>query len=83
MFLRLKMTKLHYKNDETKLSGLSEHLHSRKHTLDWENVEILTKDNNFTSRSIKEAVYISTSEHELMNKREERSEVSSIWKTIL
>ncbi|MCB1073870.1 MAG: GIY-YIG nuclease family protein, partial [Chlamydiia bacterium] len=70
-------------NPEVKISGLSQHLYTAKHTLDWDNVEILTKDNNFRSRSIKEAIHISTSKHKLMNKREERTEISSIWKSIL
>ena len=73
------------KKKKEKLSGLSEPLKMKKHQLDWSSMKILVKENNYWKRRSKEAYFITKHKDKapLLNKKNECTPISIIWKTIL
>ena len=65
-----------------KISGLSEHIKNSGHALKRENIKILAREKDYQKRIFKEASCISK-ERKLMNKKDEKVEISQIWKRIL
>ena len=72
-----------WKDQCKSLSGLSEHIKSTKHNVDWKNVEIICKEQNRPKRKFKEAIAIKKSSGQLMNKKEEMRSLSFIWDSVL
>ena len=72
-----------WSNQCKSLSGLSEHIKSTKHNVDWKNVEIICKEQNRPKRKFKEAIAIKKSSGQLMNKKEEMRSLSFIWDSVL
>ena len=70
------------KNKEQKISGLSEHIKNNGHSLKRKNIKILAREKDYQKRIFKEASCISK-ERKLMNKKDEKVEISQIRKGIL
>ena len=67
-----------------KITGLSQHLRESRHTPNWKEVEILTKENNTVKRKFEESVAISQEKKDnLLNKKEKRKVISDIWSAII
>ena len=70
--------------DIKNISGLSEHMKKHGHTIKRENIRIVAREKDYKKRLFKEAMLIiKEKEKELMNKKEEKVEVSNIWRKIL
>ena len=81
---RLKEHKYDIGKEKENISGLSKHIRDNKHNVDWENVIILHKENDFRKRKFKEAVAIKKiGQNETMNKKEEVKVISDIWGNII
>ena len=65
------------------VSGLSKHLRESKHTVDWDSINILHRENDFRKRKFKEAVAIRKTANDILNKKEEIKIISSIWETLI
>ena len=66
-----------------KITGLSKHLRESGHTPNWEQTEILIKEQNLVKRKFKESVAITQEEKDnLLNKKEERKVISDVWSAI-
>ena len=66
-----------------KITGLSKHLRESGHTPNWEQTEIVTKENNLVKRKFKESVAITQEDRfNLLNKKEERKVISDVWSAI-
>ena len=53
------------------ISGLSKHIRDTNHKIDWDNIYVLNKENDFRKRKFKEAVAIRKMTKKTMNKKEE------------
>ena len=62
----------------------SQHLRESRHTPNWKEVEILSKENNIVKRKFKERVAILPEKKDkFVNKKEERKVISDIWSAII
>ena len=71
------------RNKTGNMSGLSQHIVQYNHTVDWDNVEILYRENNFRRRKFKEAIAINKNINGVMNKKEEVKVLSNIWENLI
>ena len=53
------------------MSGLSKHFRESKHTVEWNSINILHRDNDFRKRKFKDAVAIRKATNSILNKKEE------------
>ena len=81
--IRLKEHKYDTTKEKENISGLSKHIRDNKHNVDWDNVIILHKENDFRKRKFKEAVAIKKTGTVTMNKKEEVKAISDIWGNII
>ena len=65
-----------------KITGLSQHLRDSRHTPNWKEVEILTKENNIVKQKFEENVAIRQKEDNLLKKKEERKFISDTLSAI-
>ena len=80
---RLKEHKQDITSNRENVSGLSKHLRESKHTVDWDSINILHRENDFRKRKFKEAVAIRKTANNILNKKEEIKIISSIWETLI
>ena len=74
------------KEDQENVSGLSQHMQTTKHEIDFDNAEILYKEGNYAIRKMKEGIAIKRHQyekHQLMNKKEEIKSLSEVWEGLL
>ena len=72
------------KTIDSNVSGLSQHIRNTKHEINWNDVNVIDKENNMIKRKLKEAIKIRDSpQASLMNKKEECKILSNIWDSIL
>ena len=82
--IRLKEHKANAKSNNIKnMSGLSQHIKNEKHEINWDDAEILDRDNNYQRRKFKEAVAINKNKENILNKKEEIKTISYIWDDII
>ena len=69
---------------DSNTSGLSQHIKSTNHEINWNDTNVISKENDMAKRKLKEAIKIrNTPQADLMNKKEECKILSSIWDSIL
>ena len=72
------------KTIDSNVSGLSQHIRNTKHEINWNDANVIDKENNMVKRKLKEAIKIRNSpQASLMNKKEECKILSNIWDSIL
>ena len=65
------------------ISGLSKHIRDTNHNIDWDNIVVLSNENDFRKRKFKEPVAIRKWTNKTMNKKEEVKTISSIWENLI
>ena len=83
LHVRINEHKRDARNKTGNMSGLSQHIVQYNHTVDWDNVEILYRENNFRRRKFKEAIAINKNINGVMNKKEEVKVLSNIWENLI
>ena len=81
--IRLKEHKQDVVRGKENISGLSKHIRDTNHNIDWDNIYVLNKENDFRKRKFKEAVAIRKMTKKTMNKKEEVKTISSIWENLI
>ena len=81
--IRLKEHKQDVVRGKENISGLSKHIRDTNHNIDWDNIYILNKKNDFQKRKFKEAVAIRKMTKKTMNKKEKVKTISSIWENLI
>ena len=66
------------------ITGLSQHMKTTVHSLAWDDVRIIYRENNWKKRKFKEAARIpSNNKEQLMNKKDEGKTISNSWNITL
>ena len=64
---------------DKKITGLSQHMKTTSHSLAWNDVRILYRENNWKKKKFREAARITSHDKEqLMNKKDERKTIPNL-----
>lgn len=79
IYNRLNNTKIHYKTN----TALSLHHRECKHVINFDNIQILHKLNNYYKRKVLETIYISKNRPKTINARNKCQEIGKFYTNVL
>ena len=81
--VRLNEHKANARNKTINMSGLSQHIVQCNHEVEWDDVKILCRENDFKKRKFQEAIAIKNDINRAMNKKEDVKVISNIWENLI